>query len=117
MLIGDTTGSQVQVEKMVGAIDETRIFSTALSRQVSSLYTGQVQSSGQLPAATPLTVAAGATLDLNSQSQAAASLAQQRRRDQQRHGRRHVDAGAGRGHIRHLQRRDPGTARQIPSAL
>ena len=76
MLIGDTTGSRCRSRRWSGR--STRPTSSAPrygTAQVSSLYQGQVQSSGQLPAATPLTVAAGATLDLNSQSQAAASLA------------------------------------------
>ena len=70
MTIGDCLNGS---ELMVGSIDETNVFGTALNAtQVRNLYLNGI---GSLPALTPLTISSGGTLDLNGASQQVGSLA------------------------------------------
>jgi autotransporter-associated beta strand protein len=79
--IGGTADTGDGVAAMNGLIDEVFIFSRALSlAEVQTLMNNQPLGCpscyvGQLPAATPLSVAAGAIFDLNGVSQTLASVA------------------------------------------
>jgi autotransporter-associated beta strand protein len=58
-----------------GSLSGIGIYNTALSAtQVAALYTAAVSSAGALPSTTDVTIAAGATLDVNSITQTIASL-------------------------------------------
>ncbi len=68
--IGNTNGTEPMVAG--GGIDEVNIFGSALSAaQIQNLYFNGV---GELPTATPVSIASGATLDLNGVAQTVVSL-------------------------------------------
>jgi len=72
--LGGAPDTDASAVKMTGLIDELCLFDRALTQaQIRSLITNS-PSSGRLPFASPVSVAAGATLDLSGFSQTLASL-------------------------------------------
>ncbi len=68
LFFGNSDGSNLN-----GSIDDAYVVGTALSAsQVAALYTAT--SNGNLPAATPITIGSGGSLDLNGNNQATVSL-------------------------------------------